>query len=194
MSDNTPYAFTGRFTLFRNRIVSDVLLCSPSEGNTNAIRIRALWDTGCSHSIVSARAAEFLQLPVDGRMQFRSPFGGVALCDMAVARICVVLGAAKIPLRVGISTKPNSDPDCDITLGLDFITQGDFALSHDGEQLALSFCYPPIGSPVDFTFLAPRLIGQHVETLEQVINESDAVESRRRSLSMLDSFRPSEKN
>ena len=145
-----PYAFTGRFNMFRGRIVSEIVICSPDDADLVSTKIRALWDTGCSQSIISKRVADFLRLQPDNKQQFRSPFGGTAICDVAKVRLCVVLGGIRIPIDAAINTKPNSDPDCDITLGLDFITMGDFAISHLGESLFLSFCYPPVGAPIDY--------------------------------------------
>lgn len=188
-SDSYPYAFTGHFPFYRGRIVSDILLCSPESGNPNAIRIRALWDTGCNNSIVSKRAADFLMLNPSGERMFRTPFGISRMKKLAEAEICIVLGGCRILLNVGIDDAPNSDPDCDITLGLDFITQGDFAITHDGQQLVLSFCYPPIGCPTDFSVLAPKFWGGSVRTESCEINECDAVESRRRSLILMDYFK-----
>lgn len=187
-SNGSPYAFTGNFPFYRGRIVSDIYLCSPEDGNPNTIRIRALWDTGCSNSIVSKRAADFLQLKPAGERSFRTPFGGASLKKMTEAKICVVLGGCRILLNVGIDDAPCSDPDCDITLGLDFITQGDFAITHHDQQLVLSFCYPPIGYPTDFTAILPRFSNDKVETETCDINEKDAVEYRRRGLIMLNYY------
>ena len=185
-SQETPYAFTGRFNMFRGRIVSEIVICSPDDAELVSTRIRALWDTGCSQSIISKRVADFLRLQPDNKQQFRSPFGGTAICDVAKVRLCVVLGGIRIPIDAAINTKPNSDPDCDITLGLDFITMGDFAISHLGESLFLSFCYPPVGAPTDFTLIAPRLLKEHVLAECVEIDESSAVESNRRKLIMMD--------
>ena len=185
-SQETPYAFTGRFNMFRGRIVSEIVICSPDDADLVSTKIRALWDTGCSQSIISKRVADFLRLQPDNKQQFRSPFGGTAICDVAKVRLCVVLGGIRIPIDAAINTKPNSDPDCDITLGLDFITMGDFAISHLGESLCLSFCYPPVGAPTDFTLIAPRLLKEHVLAECAEIDESSAVESNRRKLIMMD--------
>lgn len=184
--EGQPYAFTGRFNMFRSRIVSDIVICSPDEGTFISTRIRALWDTGCFQSVVSKRVADFLRLKSHETQRLRSPFGGSAVCDVAKVRICIVLGGIRIPIDAAINPNPNSDPDCDITLGLDFITKGDFAISHDGEVLYLSFCYPPAGSPTDYTFIAPKLLNVPVATEYVEIDESSAVESQRRKLAMMD--------
>ena len=194
MADIKPYAFTGRYTMYRNRIVSDVWLCSPEEGNTNATKIRALWDTGCSHSIISKRVADFLSLPTVGVNKFRSPFGGVRMCEMTRVKVCVVLGAERLTIDVGVDDRPNSDLDCDITLGLDFITQGDFAITHDDGQLVLSFCYPPIGTATDYAVIVPKLSAGLVNTEVCVINEENAVEYNRRKLIMLDYYKEAHSN
>lgn len=181
-----PYAFTGRFNMFRDRIVSEIVICSPDDGSLISTRIRALWDTGCSQSVISKHVADFLRLRPDGTQRMRSPFGGSAICDVAKVKICIVLGGVRIPIDAAINPNPNSDPDCDITLGLDFITMGDFAISHNGEALCLSFCYPPVGAPTDFTFIAPKFTKGSVVTEYSVIDESSAVESNRRKLVMRD--------
>lgn len=181
-----PYAFTGCFNMFRGRIVSEIVISSPDDASLVSTRIRALWDTGCSQSVISKRVADFLRLQPDGIQRMRSPFGGSAICDIAKVKICVVLGGIRIPIDVAINPDPNSDPDCDITLGLDFITLGDFAISHDGEALTLSFCYPPAGFPLDFTQLLPEVSKDSVVTETSVIDESTAVESNRRKLVMMD--------
>ena len=187
--DHSPYAFTGRFSTFRHRIVSDVILCSPDEGNHNSIRVRALWDTGCSNTVISTRATEFLRLKLGRTLMFRTSFGGNGLKPMAESRICVVLGGVRIPLEVGVDDKPNSDPDCDITLGLDLISQGDFAISHTPSgRLCLSFCYPPVGVETDFTLIAPKLSQTNVVAEEVEIDESEEVEGARRELIMLDYY------
>lgn len=191
MAELKPYAFTGRYTMYRNRIVSDVWLCSPEAGNPNATRIRALWDTGCSHSIISKRVADFLSLPTVGVNTFRSPFGGERTCEMTRVKVCVVLGSERLTIDVGVHEKPNSDLDCDFTLGLDFITQGDFAITHDDTQLVLSFCYPPIGTPTDFAVIAPELSSEIVTTEVRVIDEGNAIENHRKKLIMLDYYKES---
>lgn len=172
--------------MFRNRIVSDIIICSPDDATLVSARVRALWDTGCSQSVVSSRVAEFLRLRPHTTQRLCSPFGGSAVCDVVKVRICIVLGGIRIPVDAAINPSPNSDPDCDITLGLDFITKGDFAISHDGETLCLSFCYPPVGAPTDFTLIAPALIKEPVITEYSEIDESSAVESQRRKLAMMD--------
>lgn len=192
MSGIKPYAFTGRYTTFRDRIVSDITLCSPDPGNPNSISVRALWDTGCSNTIVSKRAADFLGLPYVGSRRFVTPFGGSKSCELRQAKICVVMGGSRLTLDVGVDDKPGSDPDCDVTLGLDFMTLGDMAITHDGQQLVLSFCYPPIGCPTDFSVLAPRVM-KDVAVESCVINEETTVETRRRELVMLDYFADAKK-
>lgn len=188
-NDRSPYTFTGRYSVYRQRIVSDILLCSPDEGNPNSILIRALWDTGCSNTIVSYRVADFLRLKLGRERLFRTPFGGSSLKSMAEANICVVLGGFRIPLEVGVDEKPNSDLDCDITLGLDFIAQGDFAITHTSSgRLCLSFCYPPVGAETDFTLIAPEFSPVKVIAEEVEINESDATEGNRRKLIMLNYY------
>lgn len=70
---------------------------------------------------------------------------------------------------------------------------GDFAITHDDEQLVLSFCYPPLGVSTDYTKIAPKVTEEAVAIETTEINERDAVENRRRRLRMVDYYRGGEK-
>lgn len=175
--------------MFRGRIVSDVMLCAPENADPAMVRVRALWDTGCSNTLVSARVADFLRLSRSRSGRFRSPFGGVRDCEMAAVKIGVVLGGECVTIEAGIAAEPNSDMDCDVTLGLDFISLGDFAITHDDGQLCMSFCYPPVGYPTDYTLIKPRMTSEGIIAEDVVIDESESVERDRRAMEMVDCFR-----
>lgn len=181
MKQSCQFAFSGRFPAFRNRLVSPLYVGSPDSGNPVGVKVKAVWDTGASLTVVSSRLASMLCLPSLGRTKALGAFGSSASCDKSRARLAVVLGSESIVIDVMVADMPHSDPDCDILLGLDFITLGDFALTFDGGQLMMSFTYPPLDIPVDYTQLSPRIIpGTMVDSVDDL--DSDGNERFRRRL------------
>ncbi|MBD5288193.1 MAG: hypothetical protein HDS28_03855 [Bacteroides sp.] len=168
------FAYTGRFPIFRDRIVSKVLLSSDNPNCPRSTFVKAFWDTGASMCIVTEEVAKFLNLKPTGTMQLRGAFNSRKECTMSTARICIVLGAFQIPIDVAIDSIGSSEKDCDIVLGLNFIMKGDFAFTHDGEQPVFSFCYPPLGHPIDFTTIAPKI---HSDPICNTVLNSDPDES-----------------
>lgn len=187
MSNKAHFAFTGRFPVFRNRIVSPLYVSSPDAGSPVGVKVKAVWDTGASCSIVTRRVAEMLRLPQRGGATLRGPLGSSGNVARSSARVMVALGSNSIPLDVVIADMAHSDIDCDVLLGLDFITLGDFTITHDGELLAMSFTYPPADIPVDYCNIIPGIIpGTVTETVDDL--DSDGNERHRRRLMLGDYF------
>lgn len=188
MEQMRQFAFTGHYPVFRDRIVSPIYVSSPEEGCPIGVKAKAAWDTGSSATLVSRRVADLLSLPYDGRaVELRSGLGGKGYGSAATARMKIMLGSASITMQVLVLDKPYSDMDCDVLLGLDFMMQGDLSITHDGEQLVLSFTYPPIGIPVDYTEFVPRMVpGTAVERVADL--DSDGNERFRRNLILDDYF------
>lgn len=186
MTNTSQFAFTGRFPVFRGRVVSPLYIGSPVEGNPRGIKVKAVWDTGASMSLVSKEVADLLKLPVGESSEIRGAFDSKCNCPKSVARLMIVLGAQTITHNVQVAERPHCDLDCDVVLGLDFITLGDFALSHDGKQLLMSFTFPPINVPLDFASMVPRLIPHTFFDTEEDV-DSDGNEQFRREL-IVDSY------
>lgn len=181
MNNTAQFAFTGYFPVFRDRIVCPLYIGSPDEGNPVGLKVKSVWDTGASVSIVSNRVADMLNLHKGSPRRMCSAFGSEVSCPRSEAKVKIVLGSQSIHLDVLVAELPHSDIDCDILLGLDFITLGDFAFTHDGRQLLMSFTYPPIDAPIDYSKLVPRLIpGTITETVDDL--DSDGNERFRRNL------------
>ncbi len=151
------FAFTGRFSTFRHRIVSKINIISADRGNPRGTTVKALWDTGASETVISRKVVDFLSLKVEGKRVVRTPLGFRKVCGRAKTRICVVLGSYPVEIDAVVDDYPNSEADCDVTLGLDFITKGDFSITHDAGQLMFSFAYPPPCFPIDYTSLIPKV-------------------------------------
>lgn len=178
MATNTSFAFAAHFPIYRDRIVSMINVSALRNGANNSIPFKCLWDTGSSRTFITPRVADVLKLDVvDETISVRTGLGGRAMAECRVAYMHVVLGAVPLKIKTAILNAPASDTDIDIVLGLDFITQGSFAISYDSGQLMFSFCYPPAPIPLDFTSMLPMLglkpdiaISEHADSQDPEIN------------------------
>lgn len=169
MDKPTGFALTGKFEQFCGRIVSPATLRAPIPGSPLTLTVRAVWDTGASRSLLSRRVADLLSLSYIGQLNMRTPFNAEYKCDCSQVDVIIVLGASFITLPVVVADCPHSDRDCDLLLGLDFITLGDFALSHYRGELYMSFVYPPIGAPINYVELAAdrkQMVTEFIPNLE----------------------------
>ncbi|MDE6272620.1 MAG: retropepsin-like domain-containing protein [Muribaculaceae bacterium] len=144
------FTFTGRFPVFRNRISSMIYVSPSRDSSLMQLKVRALWDMGASHTLISKSLADRLDVersPSTSRL--RTALGFETNVPEGEAWITIVLGSFPVKMKVKVTDNVCSDKDIDIVLGLDFIAKGDFLLSTDAGQLMFSFCYPS-GFPIDF--------------------------------------------
>lgn len=156
------FTFTGRFPVFRSRI-SSMINVSPS-GNPSAMRlkVRAQWDPGASHTIISKRLFDALNLSfLPTSKPLRTAMGFAAEAKESEMWITVVLGSFPVRLKVCVVDKPTAYEDIDILLGLDFLLKGSFCTSIEDGIPIFSFCYPAI-LPVNFHQCLENLNIPHV--------------------------------
>lgn len=105
-------------------------------------RYWALWDTGASRCAISKKAAQELNL--------------ISLGNFGIKHIGSTQSVAKYKVNLFLSEgiefrdvemygTPHDDFNHDIIIGMNIITQGDFAISHSDDKTMFSFRYPSNG-------------------------------------------------
>ncbi len=148
------------FTLdYSGRASSLQTQCGVSAGSLSAANakpektVTAIWDTGAEISAISNRIVNELGLkPVN-----------MARNITAAGEITVYIYAVNIFLPNGINflmvpVTGNDLGDADMLIGMDIISQGDFAVTNPGGKTTFSFRFPPI-ERIDF-------VGQHAATAQ----------------------------
>lgn len=133
------YTFTNEYTTLIDRIITEVYLYPSS--NTSyfkPLKLKALWDTGATSSFISDRIAESLQLKTDGYMKV-STVGGIINSKTHIVNI-ILPNDIKVP---NISVTQAFLDDCDMMIGMDIITLGNFSINNHGGKTTFSFTYPP---------------------------------------------------
>jgi len=104
-----------------------------------------VWDTGATHSVVSQRVVDDLQL---------EPIGVTLATHVnGAGDVTLYLASMRLPNGVGfagLTVTRGAFLDFDVLIGMDIIGAGDFAVSNFAGKTAFSYRYPSMGL-IDFT-------------------------------------------
>ena len=137
------YAFETRYPQLVEYLLTEVSVYpNPTTEPKNCKTIRAKWDTGANHSVISIRLKEFLNLmPISS--ETITGVGGPQIIE-------VVRLAVKLPNDLYVSSKRigvcniQSAHDIDMLIGMDIIQLGDFHISNTDGQTRFSFIVPSL--------------------------------------------------
>lgn len=116
----------------------------PIEEKPDMYRFSAIWDTGSECTTISRRAADALDLKPIGEIEAHHS-GGHSIVNIYLINLMLPNGVEFQGLRV---MDGNFD-DTDVLLGMDVLSQCDFAVTHPCMQTKLSFQIPSIAD-IDF--------------------------------------------
>jgi hypothetical protein len=150
------YAFEERYPFRSETLISEIAVYpAPTKDPGKCVGIRAKWDTGANHTVISTNLKERLNLvPIDSEVV--SGVGGSQVID-------VVRLAIKLPNELFISSKHigvcriHSAHAVDMLVGMDIIQIGDFHISNTGGKTRFSFVIPSLPKPYSLAEEADRL-------------------------------------
>ena len=107
---------------------------------------QALWDTGATRSSITQNVVQSLAL-------IHTTFTDVEHAGGITNNVPVYLVNIVLPNRVQFSgvevAESKLPPNIDVIIGMDIITQGDFAVTNRGSKTTFSFRHPP-QADIDF--------------------------------------------
>jgi len=106
---------------------------------------QAIWDTGATNTVITQKIVDECGLKPIGMTQVHH-VGGTTTCEVYLINIVLPNKVRASFLRV---SRGIINDDVDILIGMDLITQGDFAISNFEGKTALSFRIPSCGC-IDF--------------------------------------------
>jgi hypothetical protein len=152
MSDNAPYAaFSFQYPHPIKYLVTDVTVYGVSTDLVlNKITVRALWDTGASHSLITPELSKKLGLvPVDTAHVTGVNSTGTA--SIALITIELPNGITLSQKRVAVCTLTK---DIDVLIGLDILLMGDLSICNADNNALFSFVMPSLPSKINLAELA----------------------------------------
>jgi predicted aspartyl protease len=140
------FAFKQEYQHLSFRLITDAeLFISPAGLGRKGIKVKALWDTGASGTVITPKVSKELDLvPID-----RIRVAGVNNISMAdVVEVSIGLPNKVMVEDVNVMIC-DLKQDIDLLIGMDIILLGDFSISNwEGETL-FSFVIPPFKNKTD---------------------------------------------
>lgn len=133
-----PSAFTIKANKGRlNVLITDVTIHVP--GATGGVKVKAIWDTGATGSVITVDIVKKLMLIPTGMTQMHTA-NGISTRQTYTINI-------GLPNQVLIQDVIAVDVDalssgCDALIGMDIITLGDFSITNQNGDTCMSFRFP----------------------------------------------------
>lgn len=146
-----PSAFTATHNRITNVLKTDVrvsIAFDPSRQTTHPTleNFVAIWDTGATNSVISTNVVNKCGLKPIGMTQVHTVAG--------LATHNVYLVNVMLPHNVGVPqvrvTEGKLSAGCDVLIGMDIITRGDFVLTNKDRKTIFSFRMPSL-EQIDYT-------------------------------------------
>jgi predicted aspartyl protease len=142
------FAFKQEYQTLCFRLVTEAELFAASSAGSERkeIRVKALWDTGASGTVITPEVSRKLELvPID-----RIKVAGVNNISMAdVVEVSIVLPNGVMVDDVNVMIC-DLKQDIDLLIGMDIILLGDFSISNGKGKTLFSFAMPPFPNKTDY--------------------------------------------
>jgi predicted aspartyl protease len=128
-------------------ILTPIELFSDVSNELNGYTTNALWDTGAMLSVISPEVVAKLNLDIVDTVIIAG-INGESIENVAITSIRFPNGAIIEDVRVAIC---KMTPGNEMIIGMDVITQMDFAITNGYGQTQFSFALPPFADKIDFS-------------------------------------------
>ena len=163
-SNKVPYtAFTtsssGRVRVLTNEVqVSEAY--DPRLGGPQPVPkpYKCIWDTGATGTVITPKVGAELNLTPSGKTMVQGVGPGQTPNIHEADTYLVNLYLPNKVMLVGVRVSENSIAGADVLIGMDVITQGDFAVSNHEGKTAFTFRVPSCGK-IDFVEDHKRQLG-----------------------------------
>jgi len=150
MINNECYnAYDFEYSHIVNEIITPIsIYSSPYSAEGSSLITDALWDTGATHSVLSLRIANELNLlPVDN--VYIGGIDGNKSSNVVMVTVTLPNNMVLTGRRFYVSNIPGAD----VLIGMDIISMGDFNISNAYGKTLFSFVIPPFKSKISYTKL-----------------------------------------
>lgn len=109
-------------------------------GKCNYKKFKGLWDTGATHTVISAKAVRLLRLMPVGKTRVLHAQGETTVPTYYIS--------VKLPGQMeimGITALKGRLSDVDVLIGMDIINRGDFAICNYDGKTTFMFRIPSVG-------------------------------------------------
>jgi hypothetical protein len=141
-----PLALTYTYTGLVKYINTPVELFFGLYDARKSVVANAIWDTGATRSVIAPEIAKKLDLNIIDTEHFYA-VSSKHLAEIAFVSVLFPSKAVISDIRVAICP---ITPNTNMLIGMDIISQMDFAVTNGGGQTQFSFAIPSFKSRIDF--------------------------------------------
>ena len=141
---NQCAAFTSNFKGLQQKIITPIKVLVAVSENV-PVQYAALWDTGATHSCITPKVIDKLDLKPSGLMKMGSVFDHK---ETKTYLVDLILPNEVLFLKWRVAAIADRD-DWDILIGMDIIKTGDFVITNKDNRTVCSFRIPSLGG-IDF--------------------------------------------
>jgi hypothetical protein len=115
-----------------------VVATTPEANRPAALQVEGLWDTGASGTVITQRVVDACGLQQTGMAKVRGAYGDVTDRPTFLINL-ILMGRVQIE---GLPVSLGEPQGTDLLIGMDIITLGDFAITHEHGKTFFSFRIP----------------------------------------------------
>ena len=153
MRNPSSISFTVHYGHLVNEIHTDCLISPMNDHTSEWFPFRAVWDTGATNSVIAHRVVEKLDLISTGLTEVFQVNGPPYLANTYLVRVMLPNNLEFHDILV--TSSDLAGDDADVLIGMDIISQGDFAITHPNRRTKFSFRFPS-KADIDFVPSATR--------------------------------------
>ncbi len=140
MRNPSSISFTVHYEHPVNEIRTDCSISPMNDHTSEWSLFRAIWDTGATNSVIAHRVVEKLDLISTGLTEVFQVNGPSFLANTYLVRVMLPNDLEFHDILV--TSSDLAGDDADVLIGMDIISQGDFAITHPNGMTKFSFRYP----------------------------------------------------
>lgn len=127
--------FTEKYKDIQRKLINSAII----EYNNNFIPVKAQWDTGATGTCISKRIVKELELTPTGMINVHTPSG---VGTMNKYMVNLILNNEVRIMNVVVMDSEIGNQGIDVLIGMDIISNGDFAVSNYEGRTQFSFRLP----------------------------------------------------
>jgi len=133
-------SFTSRYS-GKSNILENKVTVLPTGNSKDGQECSAIWDTGATNSVITKETAKILKLVPTGMANVR----GVHSTERVYTYLVDLILPNKLTIKgVRVTECKELVSDSGLLIGMDIITQGDFAVSNFNNKTTFTFRYPSL--------------------------------------------------
>jgi hypothetical protein len=145
------YSFSESWKTYTNKLITNASILRNSTGSF--VDIRAIWDTGATHSVMNHALMMHLNLmPIASKLVFG--VNSKQYVDIVAASVKLPNGFVIGRNRFYVCSLP---PGTDMLIGMDIIQLGDFYISNASGKTQFIFVIPSLPKPYSITEESAKL-------------------------------------